>query len=181
VSNPNVKRENPSFDFTNVAIYYILYLDMTKKNPKDNLEAKILELESGWKRTQADFDNYRKRSEEQKLNIISNANANLMLEIVPVLDNFRRAFSHAPNSPAGEDNFTLGVKQIEKQLEDILTAEGLKKIETLDQKFDPLKHEAISYEENILPADQIIAEIESGWSFDDKVLKPAKVRVSKGK
>ena len=73
------------------------------------------------------------------------------------------------------------LKQIEKQLEDILTTEGLKKIETQGQKFDPTKHEAISYEKNELPADQIIAEIESGWSFRNKVLKAAKVRVSSGK
>ncbi|AKM82436.1 TPA: nucleotide exchange factor GrpE [Candidatus Berkelbacteria bacterium] len=162
---------------------------MTKKNlkndPKDqkdnNLEEKIIELENGWKRTQADFDNYVKRSEDQKLNIIKAANTDLMMEIVPVLDNFRRAFLHAPNSPAGEDNFTLGIKQIEKQLEEILTAEGLKKIETTGELFNPAKHEAISYEENELPADSIIAEAESGWEFNGKVLKPAKVRVSKGK
>jgi len=164
---------------------------MTKKNnKKDNqdssnikineLEEKILELQSGWQRTQADFDNYQKRSEEQKLNIIASANTNLMLKITPVLDNFRRAFLHAPNPPAGGDNFAEGIKQIEKQLEDILTTEGLKKIQTQGQKFDPTKHEAISYEKNDLPADQIIAEIESGWEFNDKVLKVAKVRVSKG-
>lgn len=162
---------------------------MPKKTPKEDkdknntnnteaLEAKVLELENGWKRTQADFDNYQKRSEKQKLNIISNANADLMMKIVPVLDNFRRAFAHAPK----EDNFTLGIKQIEKQLEDILTSEGLKKIETGGQNFDPQKHEAISYEENKdIPADFIIAEAESGWEFNGKVLKPAKVRVSKGK
>lgn len=154
-----------------------------KKNEQDNsnsqiekLKQKISELELGWKRTQADFDNYQKRSEEQKLNIISAANTDLMLEIVPVLDNFRRAFSHAK----ADDQFAIGIKQIEKQLEDILVKEGLKKIETTG-KFDPNLHEAISYEENALPADEIIAEAESGWQFNDKVLKPAKVRVSKGK
>lgn len=156
---------------------------MTKKNPTiEKLELKVAELESGWKRTQADFDNYQKRSEDQKLNIITAANTDLMLQIVPVLDNFRRAFSHAPNPPTGGDNFTLGIKQIEKQLEDILTTEGLKRIETHNRKFDPQKHEAISYEENDkIPADMIIAEAESGWEFNGKVLKPAKVRVSKGK
>lgn len=161
---------------------------MTKKNnKKDNqdssnikineLQEKILELQNGWQRTQADFDNYQKRSEEQKLNIIASANTDLMLKITPVLDNFRRAFLHVPK----KDNFASGVKQIEKQLEDILTTEGLKKIETQNRKFDPEKHEAISYEKNDLPADQIIAEIESGWSFKNKVLKVAKVRVSSGK
>ena len=149
---------------------------MTKKNNKKELEEKILEIQNGWQRTQADFDSYQKRSEEQKLNIITSANTDLMLKITPVLDNFRRAFLHAP-----DDEFARGIKQIEKQLEEILTTEGLKKIETQNQKFDPEKHEAISYEKNKLPADQIIAEIESGWIFNDKVLKAAKVRVSSGK
>lgn len=143
----------------------------------EELKQKISELEIGWKRTQADFDNYVKRSEEQKLNIIASANTDLMLEIVPVLDNFRRAFSHAK----ADDQFAQGIKQIEKQLEDILLNEGLKKIETVGQ-FNPNLHEAISYEENDkIPADDIIMEAESGWMFNDKVLKPAKVRVSKGK
>ena len=154
---------------------------MTKKHDKkpseiEELKSKIKELEEMRARIQADFDNYRKRSEEQKLNIISAANADLMLEIVPVLDNFRRAFSHAK----ADDQFAVGIKQIEKQLEDILVAEGLQKIATTG-KFDPNIHEAISYEENTLPAEEIIGEVESGWTFNDKVLKPAKVRVSKGK
>lgn len=153
---------------------------MTKKNPKiKELEKKIKELESGWKRTQADFDNYQKRSEEQKLNIIAAANTDLMLKITPVLDNFRRAFEHAKDD---KDPIFLGVKQIEKQLEDILIAEGLEKIKAeIGMKFDPNLHEAISFEENNkVKTDHIIAEIESGWQFNGKVLKPAKVRVSKG-
>jgi len=79
---------------------------MNKKNKKrDNLDnpdnqlielkKKIDELETGWQRTQADFANYQKRSEEQKLNIIAAANTDLMLRLTPVLDNFRRAFTHA--------------------------------------------------------------------------------------
>lgn len=155
---------------------------MTKKHDKkpseiEELKSKIKELEEMRARIQADFDNYRKRAEEQKLNIISSANADLMLEIVPVLDNFRRAFSHAK----ADDQFAMGIKQIEKQLEEILTTEGLQKIDT-SGKFDPNIHEAISYEENDkIPADYIIGEAESGWIFNGKVLKPAKVRVSKGK
>lgn len=142
------------------------------------LEKEISDLKVGWQRTQADFDNYQKRSEDQKLNIITSANTDLMLKITPVLDNFSRAFLHAPK----KDNFVLGIKQIEKQLEEILVAEGLEKIQAkAGTKFDPTMHEAISYEENDLPTDKIIAEVETGWIFRGKVLKPTKVRVSKGK
>lgn len=142
---------------------------------------KIHELERGWQRTQADFENYRKRVEEVNLENLSLAKAEFMTKITPVLDNFRRAFEHVPKK-AQHSLVILGLKQIEKQLEDILTSEGVQKIPAEHgQKFDPQYHEAISYEENHLPEDTIISELESGWQFQGKVLKPAKVRVSKGK
>ena len=153
---------------------------MTKKHQKqdnpDNQINKIIELENTVKRIAADFQNYRKRSEEQRNESIEFAKAEFMAKIAPVLDNFSRAFSHAP-----DDEFAKGVKQIEKQLEDILSSEGLEQIDT-SGIFDPNFHEAISHEENEkVPADHIIAEIESGWKFGKRVIKPAKVRVSKGK
>jgi molecular chaperone GrpE len=139
---------------------------------------KIKELEEGWKRTQADFENYKKRSEEQRGEVLNLMKADFLSKITPVLDNFRRAFAHAPN-----DDFARGVKHIEKQLEDILVSEGLQKIPAeAGMVFNPELHEAITHEPNKkIPADHIIAELESGWMFSDKVIKPAKVRVSKGK
>ncbi len=150
---------------------------MPKKKIKE-LEEKIKELEEGWKRTQADFENYKKRSEEQRGEILMMMKADLLTKITPVLDNFRRAFEHAP-----ENDFSFGIKQIEKQLEDILTSEGLEKISANPgDKFDCNLHEAISCEKNRkIPADHIIAETESGWMFSNRVIKPVKVRVSKGK
>lgn len=153
---------------------------MTKKKQTieepDAKDLKIQELQEGWKRSQADFDNYRRRTETQRLEMLNFAKADFITKTTPVLDNFRRAFDHAP-----EGEFTNGIKQIEKQLEDILASEGLKRIET-ENAFNPNLHEAISYEENAeIPVDHIIAEVESGWQFNDKVIKPAKVRVSKGK
>ena len=151
---------------------------MTKKHLRNSekLHEKIKELENGWKRTAADFENYKKRNEEMRGELLEFAKADFITKITPVLDNFTRAFSHAPN-----DEFSKGVKQIEKQLEDILTSEGLERID-ISGKFDPNLHEAISCEPNTkVPADYIIAEIESGWKYKNRVLKPAKVRVSKGK
>ena len=147
------------------------------KTDKD-LPNKIKELEDGWKRTQADFENYKKRSESMRGEVLNMMKADFLAKITPVLDNFRRAFAHAP-----DDEFARGIKHIEKQLEDILLSEGLQKIPaTAGTKFDPNLHEAISCEENHkIPGDHIIAETESGWMFDGKVIKPAKVRVSKGK
>lgn len=153
---------------------------MTKKHSKketDNLK-EIEELKKGWQRTQADFDNFVKRVEGEKLENLAQAKAEFMVKISPVLDNFYRAFANTKK----DDPIVSGFLQIKKQLEDILADEGLKKISTQKgTKFDPNLHEAISYEENDLPTDTIIDELESGWQFEDRVVKPAKVRVSKGK
>lgn len=149
---------------------------MKQKEDLLKLKNKIKELEEGWRRTQADFDNYQKRTEAQKLEMLEYAKADFMTKITPVLDNFRRAFVHLDES----DPNISGIKLIEKQLEDILTKEGLKKIDSTGE-FNESLHEAISFEESDLETNQIIAEAESGWMFGEKVIKPAKVRVSKGR
>lgn len=147
------------------------------RNKRIELEQEIKELKTGWQRTQADFDNFRKKTESEKLENMAFAKAEFMTKLTPVLDNFYRAFSHIRKG----DPTVQGFYQIQKQLEDILASEGLRKIPTEPGiKFDPNFHEAISYEENALPEDSIIAELESGWQFQDKVIKPSKVRVSKG-
>lgn len=145
------------------------------------LEQQIQDLKNGWQRTQADFENYRKRAEGLKNEWIKMANTDLMLKILPVMDNFRRANQHAPEN-LKNDNWLIGIQQIEKQLETILSEEGLKKLETkAGDKFDHNLHEAISYEENKdLEENKIIEVTEEGYKFSDKVLRPAKVRVSKG-
>lgn len=153
---------------------------MRKHVKKDLHLQKIKELEKGWQRTQADFENYRKRVENEKLENFLQAKAEFITKITPVLDNFRRAFSHV--SKKDDNPVVRGLRQIEKQLEDILVSEGLQKIPAnAGTKFDPQYHEAISYEENNLAEDLIIEEVESGWQFQEKVIKPTKVRVSKGK
>lgn len=146
------------------------------KKKKDTIK----ELEAGWKRSQADFENYRKRVEAERQENLSLAKADFITKITPVLDNFSRAFEHLPKKDTAVID---GFRQIQKQLEDILANEGLQKIPAYrDQKFDPALHEAVSCEENDkIACDHIIGEVESGWLFGDKVLKPAKVRVSKGK
>jgi len=157
----------------------------TKKSDLDNrdnqiieLKKQIEELKTGWQRTQADFENYRKRVEGERLENLAYARAEFISQLTPVLDNFYRAFSGTKK----DDPTIQGFLQIKKQLEEILAEEGLEKIPAKPgNKFDPRLHEAISSESHrTIAADCIIAEVESGWMFQDKVLKPAKVRVSKG-
>lgn len=146
----------------------------------EKLRVKIQELETGWKRTQADFDNYRKRTEQMKSEWNCQANLELILKLLPVLDNFQLAAQHTPDN-LKENEWIKGVEMIEKHLEDILTQEGLSKIDVKPGgQFDPYLHEAISHEENKnFKSDQIIDVIETGYKLADKIIRPAKVRVAK--
>lgn len=144
------------------------------------LEQKIADLTAGWQRTQADFINFKKQSQEEKAKYCRAANANLIYELLPVLDNFQLAAKHSPEELTN-NGWVQGIKQIEKQLEDILLSVGLEKIETVGQMFDPAIHEAIEHVKSDLPEDEITEEILSGYKFDSDVLRPAKVKVSKGK
>jgi molecular chaperone GrpE len=150
------------------------------KTPKINLRAKLTDTESQLKRLAADFDNYRKHAEDDKRELYRLAQAQTLLELSPVLDNFRRATEHLPAHLA-DDNWVKGVLYVEKQLEQIFESLGVTKIKTVGEIFNHHLHEAISTEpSNIIPTDHIIAELESGYTLNDKVLKPAKVKVSAG-
>jgi molecular chaperone GrpE len=157
---------------------------MVKKDKKTKeiveLEQKIGELTAGWQRTQADFLNYKKQAAEDKVKYCRSANANLVHDLLPVLDNFQLAAKHVPENLVN-DNWAQGIKQIEKQFEDILSTEGLERIETVGTKFDPMVHEAIEHIESDRPEDEIVEEILAGYKFDSEVIRPARVKVSKGK
>lgn len=144
-----------------------------------SLEEKISELTTGWQRTQADFVNYKKQAAEDKVKYCRSANSDLIYDLLPVLDNFQLAAKHVPEN-LKDDNWAQGIKQIEKQFEDILSQEGLDKIETVGIIFDPALHEAVDHVESSEPEDKIVEEVLSGYMFDGKVIRPAKVNVSKG-
>lgn len=141
-------------------------------------------------RLAADYANLERRVQEERAHIFQMATASFLEKLFPIFDNFYRSSSHAPvvsgELPTADEwqkivTYLNGVSMIEKQLETALAEAGLKKINTKGQQFDLNLHEAISYEDSKeFPADTIIDEVEAGWILNDKVLKPAKVRVSKG-
>lgn len=155
---------------------------MKKENSKKlkEFEAKIAELTAGWQRTQADFLNYKKQASDERANLISSANADLIYEILPVLDNFKLAADHMPAELA-DNNWAQGIKQVERQLESILQNEGLERIKSVGEQFDPNLHEAIEHIENNKPENEIVGEILPGYIYNGKVLRPAKVKVSSPK
>jgi molecular chaperone GrpE len=151
------------------------------------------ELENSRARLAADYANLERRVREEGAQIESRATARWLEKLFPVLDNFYRAAAHGPTISLDDDQTTLseeafqkihkyfeGLRQIEKQLETIVAEAGLTRIVTKGAHFDPELHEAISHEPSDLPAETVIDEIEGGWKLGDEVIKPAKVRVSKG-
>ncbi|MEK9156146.1 MAG: nucleotide exchange factor GrpE [Patescibacteria group bacterium] len=161
---------------------------MTKEQKKiepDNgkiieLENKIAELTAGWQRTQADFLNYKKQVECDRINLVKLANADLIERILPVLDNFQLAAKHVPME-IENNNWVGGITLIKKQLETALKNEGLERIECLGQQFDPRRHEALEDVESARPAGEIVEEVSPGYTLSGLVLRPAKVKISKAK
>jgi molecular chaperone GrpE len=142
------------------------------------LESKIAELTSGWQRTQADFLNYKKQAADERLKLISSAGVDIVEQLLPVLDHFQLAAKHLPKE-LETDNWAQGIKQIEKQFENILFDNGLERIESIDQEFNPQIHEAVEEIESDKPAGTVVEEILSGYKYSGEVLRPAKVKVAK--
>jgi molecular chaperone GrpE len=153
---------------------------MKKENNKKirELEVRISELTAGWQRTQADFLNYKKQSADERLRLIAGAGADIVDQLLPVLDHFQLAAKHLPKE-LERDNWAQGIKQIEKQIETILIDNGLERIESVWQEFNPELHEAIEEIESDQPSGTIVEEILSGYKYGGVVLRPAKVKVAK--
>jgi len=129
------------------------------------------------KRLQAEFDNYRKRTERERQDFVKFALSEFLLELVDISEYFERGLSAAENSTL--ESFKEGVEMIYKQFMTLLEKRGLTKIEAKEQKFDPFYHEAISrIANNDLEEGVILEEVKPGYKLHDKLLKPSKVIVS---
>jgi len=119
--------------------------DTQKSGSITELEKKRDEYLNGWKRAQADYQNLVKEFEGRRNDYVRFANANLIIELLPILDNFKAAFNQIPevekNSP-----WVTGFQYIKKQLEDFLTREGVETIKTVGEPFDHVLHEIVDEE-----------------------------------
>lgn len=152
---------------------------MKQDDPQvEQLKAEVERLTIGWQRTQADFANFQRRTEAEYADLRSQCAALTLLELTPILDNFERAFKHLP---AEQATWTDGFRHIAKQIEQLLADHELAAIETVGQPFDPSQHEAIAQATSPTHAEGIVIEqIERGFSYKGKVVRPAKVVVSTG-
>jgi len=132
---------------------------------------------ANWQRTQADFINYKRRSEQEKEEIGKFATSILMLSLLPILDDLERAFTSIPLHLA-QLTWVDGIRLIERKLQASLEAQGLSPIKAIGEPFDPKLHEATMYrkgEEGI-----VIEELQKGYKLHDRVIRPAMVVVGNG-
>ena len=132
---------------------------------------------ANWQRTQADFDNYKRRSQQEKEEISQFANSVLVLSLLPVLDDLERAFA-VISAELESVSWVEGVRLIERKMKTALEAHGMSEISALGEPFDPSLHEAVQQspgKENI-----IVGEALKGYKLHDKVIRPSKVIVGNG-
>lgn len=145
-------------------------------------EKKCAEYLAGWQRARADFINYKKEEMERIGNLIQYSTEELIINILPVLDNFNLATPTASQSggQAENDKFVQGILQVKKQLEDFLKSLGVEEIKVIGEKFDPNFHEVIEIvEPDGKEPNVIVEEVQKGYTINKKLLRPAKVKVTK--
>jgi molecular chaperone GrpE len=144
----------------------------------DDPAARIAALEDDLLRIRAEFENFRKRQQRDRAEFMRHASAGLMERLLPALDNFKRAMD-APEDKEAMAGFRDGISMIFRQMLDVLENEGLEPIATCGELFDPNLHEAVAREATgeVAP-NTITLELEPGYRFKDRLLKPARVRVA---
>jgi molecular chaperone GrpE len=129
-------------------------------------------------RTAAEFDNYRKRVDKERRELSEYAAADLVAELLPIIDNFERALQAPPGSDP--DAFRKGVELIHRQMMDALRKRGVKPIDALGADFDPNLHEAVAHEDSDAHREgEVMQELQRGYLLGERLLRPAMVKVAK--
>jgi molecular chaperone GrpE len=173
-ANGSETRPAPDSEIKELVVEPITIEDLQKKLAK--LQAQADEYKDGWQRSVADFQNYKRRVESEKAETYQTAVGSIIKSYLPVLDDLERALAACPADLPWVD----GIELITRKLQTILEAEGLRRIETDGQSFDPHFHEAISQEPSEdHESGQIIGVVQNGYMLGDRVIRPALVRVAK--
>jgi len=142
------------------------------------LKARVAELEDSLLRQRAEFENYRKQLDREKEEFMRCANERLIIELLEVADNFERAL---PLLRKKDAEGAQGMEMIYAQLMKTLERFGVRPVEAAGKKFDPYHHEAFLQQETDGPDGVVLEELQKGYRLNDKVIRHAKVKVSKGK
>lgn len=141
-------------------------------------KAKAQDYLANWQRAQADFINYKRRIEQERNETAKFANAMLILNLLPVLDDLERALENVSAKLAGL-TWVDGIMLIYRKLQAILEGHGLTEIKAIGEPFDPNLHEAVLFEEG--EVGKVIEELQKGYKLHDRVIRPTMVKVGKSK
>jgi molecular chaperone GrpE len=133
-----------------------------------------------WIRLQAEFENYKKRIQKEKSDQMKFGNEALLRAVLPVLDNLERAIDHGREAREAQP-LLAGVEMTLKQFFNTLEQFGAKPIPAVGEVFNPEKHEAVSQVESDFESNRVVSEVQRGYLFHERLLRPAKVIVSKAK
>jgi len=141
---------------------------------------KSKEYFEGWQRERADFANYKRRIERDQQVLAQNITGEIVKKYLTILDDLERALKTRPvEEPAAA--WANGIELIQRKLQNILEAEGVRRIPAEAEEFNPARHEAISYEDSPdHKGGQIIEVVQQGYTLGDRVIRPALVRVARG-
>jgi molecular chaperone GrpE len=145
------------------------------KGEEKDLKKKAEEYLAGWKRERADFLNFKKAESERIENYIKIAKDELILDFLPILDNIYLAEKELPQDNDWAKGF-LGIKAL---VLDFLKKQGVEEIDCLNKEFDPLLHEAVEEVKDKKISGVIVEVVQRGYTLNNKVIRPARVKVSK--
>ena len=141
------------------------------RREKDALQDRLL-------RTAAEFDNYRKRADRERREHSEYAGADILSDMLPIIDDLERALQAAPGGEG--ESYRRGVELIHKQMTDLLRKRGVKPIEAVGTQFDPRYHEAVMNEVSGEHREgEVMAELRRGYTLGERLLRPATVKVAK--
>ncbi|NOZ60585.1 MAG: nucleotide exchange factor GrpE [Calditrichaeota bacterium] len=136
-------------------------------------------LQEKYLRLQAEFLNYKKRTENEQKSFADSIRADFVQRLLPVIDDFDRMIEHI-DADENREHVIEGIKLIHRKLNDVLEEQGLEQIQSVGEKFDPNVHEAVMVENHDhLDDDHVIEEWRKGYKFRDRLLRPAQVKVNK--
>ncbi len=144
----------------------------------DTAQTEALKNLDGWRRTQADFENYQRRKEGENKELIEFAREVAVAKLLPTLDTLQQGLLHVPDDLSKMDEWKNGMAGTLKQLDAVLAELGVKKIEAVGKKFDPNFHEAVRE----VPGDEdgkVVEEYQTGYELNGRVIRPSQVVISK--
>lgn len=147
---------------------------------KQSKADQLTEMKDLLQRTQANFENFRKQTDKRIDEIREMAARDIIIQILPVINNFSLALKSV-NKKAENRDFVDGVKMIYTQMNTILKDAGVEEINTEKEHFNPAYHEALMKVESDLPEGTIVEELQKGFKMGDRIIRPARVKVSAGK